>query len=212
MFDRSKIHAALNRYDDALPRDDVLPMGEEGPNTVASAVRLKRRKPFGEVMKFLLLIVTVGPLLFVLCLAVAAQGIREMVSVMRTRLYQLPLPGIEKLSEYQGFADLDLSHVASALLFLAVTFIWVRVISEFKGLGPVMGYRQSNPFAFWLYTLIAGVILVTDALVFWAGLAAKNSGWNDTPAYVPIACTLLYAAGLAAFGALHQSYHQPDQV
>ncbi|GAA4464099.1 hypothetical protein GCM10023156_50240 [Novipirellula rosea] len=156
--------------------------------------------------------IIIAPLLFTLCLAVAAQGIRELVSVMRTRLYRLPFPYAEFLRDYQGFSELDLSHIASGLLFLAVTFIWVRVISESKGFGEVMGYRKSSPLAFYLYTTIAVTILAADAFVFYVGLAAKNNGWTDTPFYVPIACTLLYVAGVAAFAALHQSYHQPNNV
>lgn len=196
----------LDTFDNALPRDD----GDEG--VIAMPHVIKRRKTFGEVTKFWALNIVIAPLLFMLCLAVAAQGIRELVSVMRTRLYRLPFPGIENLRDYQGFSDLDLSHIASGLLFVAVTFIWVRVISESKGYGEVMGYRESSPLAFYLYASIAAIILIADAFVFYVGLAAKSNAWNETPWYVPIACTLLYAAGVAAFAALHQSYHQPNRV
>ncbi|WP_253157122.1 hypothetical protein [Stieleria tagensis] len=150
----------------------------------------------------------IAPILFTVVFAVAAQGIRELVPVMRTRLSRLPFPGFELLESYQGYSDLDLSHLASVLLFIAVTLIWIRVISESKGLGTVMQQRKSNPIVFYLFAAIAVIILSADAFVFYCGLAARNNGWTETSGYVPIACTALYAAGVAAFGALHQSYHE----
>ncbi|WP_145386143.1 hypothetical protein [Stieleria neptunia] len=173
---------------------------------------IRRRKPFKTVLKFWTVNLIAAPILFTLCLSVAAQGIRELVSVMQTRLYRLPFPGAEMLRDYQGFERLDLSHLASALLFLAVTFIWMRVIEEAKGLGPVSQYLQSHPIAFWIYATIAAVIIVVDGVVFYFGLAARSNAWTETSIYVPIGCTLLYVAGTAAFAAFHQDYHQSDQI
>ncbi len=206
MFKRDLISDQIDKFDDALPRDDW----EQGKIAVPGSIRL--RKPFGIVIKYWSFNMIVLPLLFALCLAVAAQGIRELAPVMRTRLYRLPFPGIENLRDYQGFADLDLSHIASVLLFIAVTIIWVRVISELKGQGEVMGYLEKNPLAFYLYACIAAIILIADAFVFYMGLAARNNAWSETSVYVSIAFTLLYAASLAAFAAVHQSYNQPNRI
>ncbi|MEO9932368.1 hypothetical protein [Rhodopirellula bahusiensis] len=212
MFDRSYLHVDIDTFDDALPRDDGGDDDAMGQGSPTLPLPIKLRKSLGERFNFLSLNIVVGPPLFTLCLSVAAQGMREMVPVMRTRLYRLPFPGIENLRDYQGFSELDLSHLASALLFLAVTFIWVRVLAELKGYGEVMGYRKTSVLIFGLYAGIAIIILGADAFVFYVGLASQGDGWNETPFYVPVGCTLLYAAGLAAFGAVHQNYHQPNHA
>lgn len=189
--------------------------GQEGNGRavlVSSSPSIRRKKPFDQVIKFWALNAMICPVLFTLCLAVAAQGIRELVSVMQTRLHQLPFPLIERLRDYEGYSELDLAHLASGLLFLAVTFIWIRVIAEAKGQGPVAGYLANRPFAFGIYASIAGIVLIADAFVFYAGLAAKNNGWTETSMLMPAACTLLYMAGVAGFAAFHQDFHDTEYV
>ncbi|WP_150122660.1 hypothetical protein [Rhodopirellula islandica] len=178
---------------------------------IAMPKPIKKKKPAGEVVKFYLVNAIVIPSFGTLGISIAAQGIRELLPIMRTRLHRA-VPGAEFLRDYQSIENLDLSHVASCLLFLAVTVIWIRVISEFKGVGPVMGYRKTRPFAFGFYAIVASTILIADAFVFFIALAARNNGWSDAPAYVPVVCTCMYAAGIAAFAAFHQSYYHPDHV
>lgn len=192
--------------------DDALPIDEAMNGRVIAPRQIVRSKPFGQTLKQWAMNLVIGPNLFMLCLAVAAEGLRQMVRVLQTKIHQLPAPGVEKMANYQGFADLDLAHFASTLLFVAVCITWSRLILEAKGIGTVFRERRKRPFMFALYLTIALTLIGIDALVFHAGLAARGGGWHETPWYVPVGCTLLYIAGIAGWEIFKHDFRYSDSV
>lgn len=112
------------------------------------------------------------------------------------------------MQHYDGFDRADLGMVFALLLFIATTFVWIRVFKEVHGFGTIAQNRHQNPSLFFLMTAVAGIVLVGDAGIFYIGLEAKASGsWAQTPEYVPVAATAVYLAGLALIGAWHSDYH-----
>jgi protein-S-isoprenylcysteine O-methyltransferase Ste14 len=93
------------------------------------------------------------------------------------------------------------------LLFLVVSWVWCRVFTELLGYGTVAAQRHRSPFVFVLLTVIAAVIIIGDAAIFYVGLASQTaSGWSDTPSWVIPAATLIYSCGLAAIGWWHADH------
>ena len=199
MFDRSD----LEQFDDATPpgetRQNVLPP-------------LRRRKPLVKQLRFWLLNVALGFPSFLIILAIAAEGARSLLDIAQMKLFRLPLPGVAMMAAYEGFRDLDLAHLISGVLCIAVTFVWVRVIQEARGQGTVMNKNGEAKFVLYLYAGIAIVLILADGFLFYMGVAARGGGWGEMPAYIPAVCTLLYTASVAAFAAFHADYINSDTV
>ncbi|WP_436717734.1 hypothetical protein U8335_13705 [Roseiconus lacunae] len=192
--------------------DDALPIDEAMNGRVIAPRPIPKIKPLGQNLRQLAMNLVIGSILYLLCLAVAAHGLRRMVDVLQTNVHELPLPGVEKMAEYQGFSDLDLAHFASTLLFVAACITWSRLISEAKGYGTVVQERRKRPFVFVLYLTIALILIAVDALVFYAGLASQGGSWNETPWYVPVGCTMLYLAGIAGWEVFKHDFQYSDSV
>lgn len=162
-----------------------------------------------ECIKFWLLNALFAPLVATVYVVIVAEGLRLQLSVFATRLYKLPVPGVGLLRQYDGFDRLDLAVVMSLMLFIAVTYLWIRIWNEIGPSGTLNQRRHALPIFFWLQVAIASVILLFDASIFYMGLQAKaSSGWSQTSAIVPLVATVLYAAGLAMLGAWHAEHYE----
>jgi hypothetical protein len=63
-----------------------------------------------------------------------------------------------------------------------------------------------------LFTM-ASVILIGDTLVFYMGLASEsNTSWGQSSPWVPVGASILYATGLALFGAFHADHATSGNV
>lgn len=173
-----------------------------------SKLKSPSSKTIKERCMFWLLNAIFLPIVALVYVVVVAEGLRVQMSIFAMRLYKLPVPGAGLLRQYDGFDRLDLAIPMSLMIFIAVSYIWVRFWKE-TGLGGELGAkRKSLPLYFWMQVAVAAIIVLMDAGVFYLGLAAKAaSGWSETPAFVPVGATILYAAGLAMLGAWHADYH-----
>jgi len=188
---------------------------EAYPQVAASepAAPLRLRKTLNQRLVFWGANALVMPLVALCYLTVSAEGLRQTVGVMSMRLYKLPIPGAGLLREWDGWNRLDVSLVMALLMFVAVTYIWIRVFMVLLGGSSIPASRSSNPILFYLLATIIGIILLGDCAIFYFGLEAKaSSGWGTTPSYLPAVATLLYMAGLALIGAWHADYHAPGVV
>lgn len=153
------------------------------------------------------------PLVALVYVVVVAEGLRVQMSVFAMRLYKLPVPGAGLLRQYDGFDRLDLAVPMSLMLFVAVSYLWLRFWKETSISGNLGEKRKALPVFFWAQVAVALIIVLIDAGVFYMGLAAKSSsGWSETPAFVPLGATVLYAAGLAMLGAWHADYHDKKNI
>lgn len=179
----------------------------------APARPLRLRKTWGQLTAFVVANLLVMPLIGLCYLVVSAEGLRRMMGVFATRLYNLPVPGAGVLRNWDGFDRADLAIVMATLLFVAITYLWYRVFRELMGGGRLLGSRATNPVLFYALVTMAGVVLVGDAVLFYYGLAARaGGGWGETPGYVPLLATVLYLAGLAGVGAWHADFHTSGAV
>jgi len=172
----------------------------------------KRRTTFFGWLMFVSANILLLPLVALIYVIVGAQGLREMMSIFETRLYRTPIPGAGILRQYDGLNRIDLAMCMGLLLFVIVSYIWVRVFLELRGVGHIAAQRTKNPAFFYCIVSIAAVILIGDAGLFYLGLASQTaSGWFETPPYVPMAASVIYLAGLALLGAWHaDQHHSPE--
>ncbi len=192
-------------FDQAFERSPVAPSSMLPP--------LRRRKTFMQKTYFLLANLIIMPILMVVYATIIADGLRVTLPIFQRKLYTLPVPGLGLLRQYDGWNRADLSIVVSLLLFVALTWLWMRVISELQGFGTILQHREQSPYYFYLVATIAGVIILGDAALFWAGIQAQSAGgWNEVPEFVAPLATLLYTCGVAAVGAWHADHRHSSHV
>ncbi|QDU98621.1 hypothetical protein [Lignipirellula cremea] len=181
------------------------------PSTPA-ATPLRRRKTVFQKLMFWGANAIVVPLVGACCLCVGGEGLRRLMPIFQMRLYKLPLPGIGLLRGYDGWNRLDLSLLFAFALFVAVTFLWIRLFRGLLG-GKFAAQRSSNPILFYLVATIAGLILVGDGVLFYFGLASQaNESWTVTPSYIPAGATAVYMAALALLGMWHADYAHSESL
>ena len=186
-----------------------------GPDEQSSkrVPRLRKRKTLKEQIVFWALNGLILPIVAICYQTIGADGMRRMMSGLSLRLHKLPIPGAEYLKSYSGFERLDIAMLAATALFVAVAILWVRVFRELQDVGELKQQRNENPIRFFLLVIIAGIVIAADAGIFFVGLSSQASnGWSETPAYVPVAATVLYMAGLALLGAWHSDYHYSNRI
>ncbi|GAB5514556.1 hypothetical protein [Rhodopirellula baltica] len=198
-FDRS----ALDQFDNVTPAKHV---------SSVSASPLRLRKTLKEKAVFGSVNAVVGPPLALSVIQIASEGIRELLDVTTVKLWRIALPFMERLEFYEGWSELDLAHVISLLLFIAVTLVWIRIIKELKGFGSVMESRKESPALFCLYAGAAGTLLLMDAVVFFLGIQARGGGWGDLAWYTAPLCTACYIAGIICFAIFHADYSTSKRV
>lgn len=206
MFDRSKINNKLESFDNVLPQRD------RATKKIKAAPTLVRKKPLERRVKFWVLNAIILPALFVICMAIAARGLKDLLPVMEMRLYRLPLPFVDNLKDYEGFADLDLSHLSAGLLFIAVSLCWKGFIHAAKGEDANSLSLRGRSLAFYLHAAIGATVLIADAIVFFVGLASQANAWNQVPFYVPFIGTALYVGGVAAYAAFVHDFEHSERV
>lgn len=174
---------------------------------------LRLRKKLGDQIAFWGTNCLVMLLIAVCYLVVSAEGLRQMMSVFAIRLYTLPIPAAGLLRDYDGFDKLDLAVLMSALLYIIITIVWVKLFSALMNGEEFLQKRITNPVLFYTLTTVGGIILLGDATLFYFGLEAKaSSGWSNTHPSVPLLCTGLYLSLLAGVGAWHADYHNSGAV
>ncbi|WP_430450723.1 hypothetical protein [Rhodopirellula europaea] len=153
----------------------------------------------------------VMPIIAMIYAQVVAEGLRLLMPVFQLRLYKLPFPGAGLARDYDGFDRLDLAILMSLLLFVVVTWLWIRIFSELQGFGRVYQRRKESPVVFGLLSFVAFIIVAGDAMIFYVGISTQSaSGWTETPGYVAPAATLIYSCGLAMLGWWHSDYKHSD--
>lgn len=201
MFDRS----TLDTYQNATPNGS-------GSGPTFEPPEIKRRKKPMVKARFALLNALIIPPGVLAVVPIAGEGIRNLLDVTATKLYRLPMPLLDRLEMYSGWDSLDLAHVVSALLIIATTLTWIRVINEAKGFGQVMSYQSKMPVLFYFYATVAAGVICLDALVFFLGIQARADGWGEVPIFAAPACTVLYVVLCASFGIAHSDYATGKRV
>ena len=186
-----------------------------GPNdkTARPVPRLRMAKTLKEQFVFWALNALILPIVAICYQTIGADGMRRMLSGLSIRLHKLPIPGAEYLKSYSGFERLDIATLAATALFVAVGVLWVRIFRELQDVGELKLQRSQNPIRFFLLAVIAGIIIFADGFIFWVGLSSHAaSGWTETPAYVPLAATILFMASISLLGAWHCDYHYSNRI
>ena len=200
-------------FDDFDSFDQAFAPVGAGDTSSTPVTPIRKRKSIRERIFFWSLNLVLLPIVGICYLTVGAEGLRKMMNVFSLRLYKLPVPGAEYLQYYSGFDKLDIAMLAALVLFVAVAILWVRIFRELHHLDQLTQRRKSNPILFYLLAIIATVIIVGDAGIFYVGLKSQTSnGWTETPESVPAVATILYSCGLALLGAWHADFHTSGRV
>jgi hypothetical protein len=197
MFDR------LGTFDEAFAESHVEPM-------IPRSKPLKQRKTIKQIFVFWLANALAIPVIGLIAASLVAQGLRLLLPIFQTRLYKLPI--LAATRDYVGFDKIDLAVVMSVLLFALVSCLWCRIFTELAGQGTIAEQRSKNPIIFYLLTGIASIIVGVDALIFFIGLRAAESGWGETPFFVAPIATLLWSSILAILGWYHSDYQHSNIV
>ena len=193
--------------------DEAFPQAPRPDGAPVQMTPLRRKKTFMQKLTFWGGNLLLTPLVCIVYITVIAQGLREMISVFCTRVYKLPLPGAKSLRDLQGWGDIDLAVVMSVLIFVVVSFIWIRVFKVLIGWSDLTDQGRPNLLLYGFLGFIAATILATDICLFYWGLAAKaSSGWSDSPGYVAAVASVAYMASLALWGWWHADYHASGKV
>ncbi len=146
----------------------------------------------------------------ILCWEVNAQGLRATLYILGRKLHKTAIPGASYLAELDGFSELDLAHVMAVILLGFVWYFW-KIVTKFSlyGHDEVVDPRLNRTVYHAFIFTLAGVMIVGDALVFYAGLADHAEGvWGDSSGpFVPAVATVLYMAVLAATSVVHVHLH-----
>lgn len=174
----------------------------------------KRRKSLSSRLIFwsanLLL---VAPAIIGIYLTVVADGLRNSLSVFATRLSKLPIPGIGIMAEFDGFDRIDIATVTALIMCVTVSYLWYRIFIELSGHGRFAGGSGRQDILMWVFAAIAAVLIVGDALIFYAGMSGQTaSGWGAQSSTVCIGATIVYAVGLAFLGGYHADYHTTEEI
>ncbi|MEZ6137024.1 MAG: hypothetical protein R3C53_19185 [Pirellulaceae bacterium] len=210
MLDRLRKMSEMQQAEmqQAFVRAPVEPVMDGRPVT-----GLRKRRPLGRRMVYWLANGLLMPLILTLYAVIVADGLALLVPVMAMRIGRLPIPGAALAANYDGFDRVTLAHVGSMLLFVVVTWLYIRIFDELQGFGSVAKQAAKNPALVYVLTGVALTILGADALLFYAGMTAKTqSGWTESPSYVAPLATLLYTASLAVIGYWHSEYKHADKV
>ena len=150
---------------------------------------------------------TTLPVVGLIYWTIISEGLRAELTVLGTRLYKIPLPGFSYLRDYEGLHSLDLAHAMAILLMLFVLCCWVLLLKvTLFGTDDVFVVDERiNRWAYFLFlSVISSIMIVGDALIFWAGIRDRmGSLWGESSGFVPIIATLLYSCLLAACGVIH---------
>ncbi len=121
-------------------------------------------------------LVTKG-LLGIVYYVLIAEGMRQVLPVLGTKLSKIPGLGI--LNEYEGLHKLDLAHVLSIMVLLIAWILWRILLLAWLSHEP-----EQNEFG-WkprrhqeLVTILGAVMLITDAALFYYAMA--DLSWNGS--------------------------------
>ncbi|QDV81381.1 hypothetical protein [Planctomycetes bacterium TBK1r] len=185
------------------------PTGQEA----ASSLPRRRKSLKSQIVFWLVNLVLVAPAIVVVYLTIVADGLRNLMSVFATKLSKLPIPGIGAMAGFDGFNRIDIAAVTAMILCVTVSYIWFRVFTELSGHGRLSRQSNGNPILVWLLVGIAAILVIGDALIFYAGMSNQAAGgWTGTPQSVCIGATVVYSVGLAFLGGYHADYHTSEEV
>ena len=202
MFNRSEVEKF----------EEVAPEFGDGSSANGMPPFLRRSKRWDQKLKHVGVNLGIGVPSFIVVVAIAAEGGRNLLDVTQMKLTRLPLPYVAEMEKYQGFQDLDLAFLISGLLAIVVTYVWTRVITELKGQGTVWAVGSKPRLIVYLYATIAAILIAADAFLFFKGISIRGGGWGQMHFSVPILATILYQACVAGFAAYHSDYLHSDIV
>jgi hypothetical protein len=183
------------------------------PSIAGRVGGLRKRMPTRKLLSFWLTNLCVLPPIFVIYTTIISDGIRKMMPAMGMKLSRLAFPGAGLAASYDGLNRVELAHGASALLFVVVTWLYIRIWDELQGYGPLRHQTKANPVLLYVLGTIAAVVIAADAWLFWAGMSTSaNSGWADTPDLVAPVATVLYSCGLAIIGWWHSEHRNYGRI
>ena len=193
--------------------DEAFPQSPPASGKPVQIAPLRRKKTLTQNLTFWGGNLLLTPLVCVVYVTVIAEGLRQLMAVFATRIHRLPLPGAKSLREFQGWSEVDLAVVMSVLIFVVVSFVWIRIFKVLIAWSDLADQGRRNPLLYGVLGFIALTILVTDILLFYWGLASKaSSGWSDSPGFVAAAASVAYLASLALWGWWHADYHASGKV
>lgn len=208
MFART--HPNLDTFENATPNGRLPPSNGDGDSFSSS---IKRSKKPREKLTFWFVNGIISPPGAIVTIPIAGEGIRNLLDVTATKLSRLPFPFLDRLDQFSGWADLDIAHLMSALMLIATSMMWIRLIREAKGDGEVLKYKFTNPPLFWFYTVVAMSVILLDGFIFFLGVKSRGGGWSgEMPLYVPFVCTAFYMVLVAAYGIFHADYATGKKV
>jgi hypothetical protein len=119
------------------------------------------------------------------------------LAIFGMKLYRIPVPGFSYMQHYQNLRDLDLAHVFAIFMLFAVWVLGIALI-EMLLFGVQADERLNMTYHVRFVYSIAGVVIVTDILMFYRGIADQGGLLDTNGGLTPLIATVGYM-GLLAF-------------
>jgi hypothetical protein len=148
----------------------------------------------GKLFLFNCLVV---PVLLLIYGIVNSQGMRVSIVTLGMKLYRVPLPGFSYLERLKNLRDLDLAHVFSVFMLVAVWILTTALVEHL-----LFGVRSDSRLNTRLHTrflyCLSATVLICDVAMFYRGIADQGGLLDEAGGVTPIIATVGYS-GLLAF-------------
>ena len=150
----------------------------------------------------------------VVYLTVVADGLRASIAVFGTSdSANFQFQGLDSWLNSMAFDRIDIACVTALILCVTVSYLWYRIFIELGGHGRFLGATGNQRVLMWFFAVIAAVLVVGDALLFYTGMSGQSaSGWGGVSQNVCVGATVVYAVGLAFLGGYHADYHTAEDI
>jgi hypothetical protein len=133
---------------------------------------------------------------------IIAEGERRLMPALAQKLYTLPLPFVNHMKDYEGWAKLDLAFGLSVLLFFTVFWLWLNILRQIAYPEKARGSE-----AFQSLVMGIGIVVVcADAILFYYALSQRSGIFGGGAfSFGALVMTIVYVGIVLAFslGAVH---------
>jgi hypothetical protein len=173
----------------------------------------RKRKSLRKIIAFYLGNLIVMPAILLIYMTVSSAGLADMVEVLGTKIYQMPIPGASFLEAMDGWNKVSIAMVMAIVLAIVLTIVWKKVFEALQDPGRIQNLKKENPFLLYLVTAIYTLTILVDSTVFYIGLNSTfAASWNDQAQYIPLLATVMFSSILALMGAAHANHFRTEKV
>lgn len=125
--------------------------------------------------------------------SIVAEGMMRLVPTLALKVSKLPVPGLHRLKDYEGFHRLAIAHLLAIVLMFVVWHLWVRLMTLWLDGEHFTKQCRWNPETYArVIGLLGAVVLGGDAILFY--YSVSHSGWGSGTvfSFAALICTACY--------------------